>query len=255
MHLLLETWFELRIRNSSLAKGPQSTCSKLYQEYSSSQNITYTYTPACSIGNAISQRSVTAEVAPNLTHQYSLHPLLVQNLVVAGTKDESVLRILLSLEHLLLTDNTVNVQAYLPATYNMGKCVIRLANTFTTNYILANTISPNGTIIRARRFGSTNVVMLTFEHSNIPRLVFQNEVTLQAGQARNCSRTPSRDHKEQQESSNMAGHDTGARSSWPRSKKRAAFRSMSRSRPRERQSAQKHIEHDKTSTAPSTALK
>ncbi|KAL1438636.1 hypothetical protein MTO96_047885 [Rhipicephalus appendiculatus] len=137
-----------------------------------------------SIGNAIraaiSQHSGNAEAAPNLAHQYSLHPLWEQNLVVVGTKEECVLHILLSLKQLRLTDKkTINVQAYLKATDNMGKGVIRLANTFTTDYILENTTSPNNPIIGARRLGSTNVVTLTFEHSNIPRLVFfLNEATL-----------------------------------------------------------------------------
>ncbi|KAL1485576.1 hypothetical protein MTO96_010044 [Rhipicephalus appendiculatus] len=137
-----------------------------------------------SIGNAIraaiSQHSGNAEAAPNLAHQYSLHPLWEQNLVVGGTKEECVLHILLSLKQLRLTDKTtINVQAYLKATDNMGKGVIRLANTFTTDYILENTTSPNNPIIGARRLGSTNVVTLTFEHSNIPRLVFfLNEATL-----------------------------------------------------------------------------
>ncbi|KAH8024031.1 hypothetical protein HPB51_020789 [Rhipicephalus microplus] len=82
---------------------------------------------------------------------------------------ECVLRIFVSLEQLRLTDKTINVQAYLKATDNMGKGVIRLANT----------ISLNNPIIGARRLGFTNVVTLTFEHSNIPRLVFfLNEATL-----------------------------------------------------------------------------
>ncbi|KAL1471594.1 hypothetical protein MTO96_039863 [Rhipicephalus appendiculatus] len=137
-----------------------------------------------SIGNviraAISQHSGNAEAAPNLAHQYSLHPLWEQNLVVVGTKEECVLHILLSLKQLRLTDKkTINVQAYLKATDNMGKGVIRLANTFTTDYILENTTSPNNPIIGARRLGSTDVVTLTFEHSNIPMLVFfLNEATL-----------------------------------------------------------------------------
>ncbi|KAH7969799.1 hypothetical protein HPB52_021957 [Rhipicephalus sanguineus] len=136
-----------------------------------------------SIGNAIraaiSQRSGNAEAAPNLAHKYSLHPLWEQNLVVVGTKEECVLHTLLSLEQLRLTDRTINVQAYLKATDNMGKDVIRLANTFTTDYILENTTSPDNPIIGARRLGSTNVVTLTFEHSCIPRLVFfLNEATL-----------------------------------------------------------------------------
>ncbi|KAH8022889.1 hypothetical protein HPB51_006247 [Rhipicephalus microplus] len=65
------------------------------------------------------------------------------------------------------------------ATDNIGKGVIRLVNIFITDYILANTPSPNNPIIGAQRLGSTNVVTLTFEHSNIPRLVFfLNEATL-----------------------------------------------------------------------------
>ncbi|KAH8033444.1 hypothetical protein HPB51_012897 [Rhipicephalus microplus] len=97
-----------------------------------------------SIGNAIraaiSQRSVAAEVSPNLTHQYSL--LWKQNLVIVSTKDECVLLILLSLEQLRLTDKTIRLQAYHKATDNMGKRVIRLTNTFTTDYILANWPTP-----------------------------------------------------------------------------------------------------------------
>ncbi|KAL3211600.1 hypothetical protein MRX96_052000 [Rhipicephalus microplus] len=72
-----------------------------------------------------------------MTHQYSLHPLWEQNLIVVTTKDECVLRILLSLEQLQLTDKTINLQAYLKATYNFGKGVIWLPNAFTTDYILA----------------------------------------------------------------------------------------------------------------------
>ncbi|KAH7981255.1 hypothetical protein HPB49_022740 [Dermacentor silvarum] len=136
-----------------------------------------------SIGNAIraaiSQRSDNAEADPNLPHKYSLHPIWEQNLVVVGTKEERVLPILLGLDKLRLTDRTINVQAYLKATDNMGKGVIRLANTFTTDYILENTTSPHNQIIGARRLGSTNVVALTFEHSNLPRCVFfLNEATL-----------------------------------------------------------------------------
>ncbi|KAH7953846.1 hypothetical protein HPB49_013058 [Dermacentor silvarum] len=136
-----------------------------------------------SIGNAIraavSQRSDNAEADPNLAHKYSLHPIWEQNLVVVGTKEERVLPILLGLDKLRLTDRTINVQAYLKATDNMGKGVIRLANTFTTDYILENTTSPHNQIIGARRLGSTNVVALTFEHSNLPRCVFfLNEATL-----------------------------------------------------------------------------
>ncbi|KAH7970656.1 hypothetical protein HPB49_013271 [Dermacentor silvarum] len=136
-----------------------------------------------SIGNAIraaiTQRSDNAEADPNLAHKYSLHPIWEQNLVVVGTKEERVLPILLGLDKLRLTDRTINVQAYLKATDNMGKGVIRLANTFTTDYILENTTSPHNQIIGARRLGSTNVVALTFEHSNLPRCVFfLNEATL-----------------------------------------------------------------------------
>ncbi|KAH7941073.1 hypothetical protein HPB49_009763 [Dermacentor silvarum] len=99
--------------------------------------------------------------------------------VIVGTKEERVLPILLGLDKLRLTDRTINVQAYLKATDNMGKGVIRLANTFTTDYILENTTSPHNQIIRARRLGSTKVVALTFEHSNLPRCVFfLNEATL-----------------------------------------------------------------------------
>ncbi|KAL1469902.1 hypothetical protein MTO96_040786 [Rhipicephalus appendiculatus] len=136
---------------------PRETCNlKLYRGTGSIGNA---------IWAAISQRSGNAEAAPNLAHQYSLHPLWEQNLVVVGTKEECVLHILLSLKQLRLTDRTINVQAYLKATDNMGKGVIRLANTFTTDYILENTTSPNNPIIGARRLGSTNVVTLTFEHS------------------------------------------------------------------------------------------
>ncbi|KAH8040833.1 hypothetical protein HPB51_013003 [Rhipicephalus microplus] len=143
---------------------PRQTCNlKQYKGTGSNGNA---------IRAAISQRSVTAEVASNVTHQYSLHPLWEQNLVIVGTKDECVLRILLSLEQPQLTDETINVQAYLKATDNMGKGVIWLANTFTTDHILANTTSPNNPITGAWRLGSTNVVMLTFELSNISRLVF-----------------------------------------------------------------------------------
>ncbi|KAH7959683.1 hypothetical protein HPB49_013040 [Dermacentor silvarum] len=61
----------------------------------------------------------------------------------------------------------------------MGKGVIRLANTFTTDYILENTTSPHNQIIGAQRLGSTNVVALTLEHSNFPRCIFfLNEATL-----------------------------------------------------------------------------
>ncbi|KAL1436917.1 hypothetical protein MTO96_049214 [Rhipicephalus appendiculatus] len=98
------------------------------------------------------------EAAPNLAHQYSLHPLWEQNLVFVGTKEECAPHILLSLKELRLTDRTINVQAYLRATDNKGKGVIRLANAFTTDYILENTTSPNNPIIGARTLGSTNVV-------------------------------------------------------------------------------------------------
>ncbi|KAL1443734.1 hypothetical protein MTO96_030198 [Rhipicephalus appendiculatus] len=303
-----------------------------------------------SIGNAIraaiSQHSGNAEAAPNLAHQYSLHPLWEQNLVVVGTKEECVLHILLSLKQLRLTDKTtINVQAYLKATDNMGKGVIRLANTFTTDYILENTTSPNNLIIGARRLGSTNVVTLTFEHSNIPRLVFfLNEATLvqqyrktnavcamcgkaghrtdvcpapvpetercalcgktgldasqphechpscalcggshatgcrecprryhqpapakppgqQAGQTRDCSRTPSGDRQGQEESINAAGNDTPKSTSRSRSKKRAPSRSKSRSQSRSRsrsrgaQPVQRPNERSQTSAAPAPALK
>ncbi|KAL1476235.1 hypothetical protein MTO96_036660 [Rhipicephalus appendiculatus] len=71
------------------------------------------------------------------------------------------------------------MQACLKVSDNTGKGVIRLANTFTTHYILENTTSPNNAIIGARRLSSTNVVTLTFENGNIPRLVFfLNEATL-----------------------------------------------------------------------------
>ncbi|KAH7954050.1 hypothetical protein HPB49_015246 [Dermacentor silvarum] len=136
-----------------------------------------------SIGNAvwaaISQRSDNAEADRNIAHKYSLHPIWEQNLVVVGTKEECMLPILLGLDKLRLTDRTINVQAYLKATDNMGKGVIRQANTFTTDYILENTTSPHNQIIGARRLGSTNVVAPTFEHSNLPRCVFfLNEATL-----------------------------------------------------------------------------
>ncbi|KAL1466326.1 hypothetical protein MTO96_042815 [Rhipicephalus appendiculatus] len=299
-----------------------------------------------SIGNAIRaaifQRSGHAEAAPNLAHHYSLHPLWEQNLVVVDTKDECVLHILLSLKQLRLTDKkTINVQAYLKATDNMGKGVIRLANTFTTDYILENTTSPNNPIIGARRLGSTNVVTLTSEHSNIPRLVFfLNEATLvqqyrktnavcamcgksghrtdvcpapvpetercalcgktgldasqphechpscalcggshatgcrecprryrqpapakppgqQAGQTRDCSRTPSGDRQGQEENINAAGNDIPKSTSRSRSKKRAPSRSksLSRSRSRRAQPVQRHNERSQTSAAPAPAFK
>nr|ABW23508.1 P27 protein [Hyalomma asiaticum] len=46
-HLLLGTWFELRIRNSSLAQGPDPVCSYYFEQYSSKQSVTYSYTPPC----------------------------------------------------------------------------------------------------------------------------------------------------------------------------------------------------------------
>ncbi|KAH8040738.1 hypothetical protein HPB51_012053 [Rhipicephalus microplus] len=177
----------------------------------------------------------------------------VKNLVVVGTKDDCVLQVF-SLEHLRLTDKTINVQAYLKATVNMGKGVIPLVNTFTTDYIFANTTSPDNQIIGARRLGSTNVVTPIFEHSNIPRYhqpATAKPLVQQAGQARDHSRKRSGDYKAQQKSSNVTGNDTSARSSRPRFKKRAASRSKSRSRARGPQSTQKHTKHDKTSTAPS----
>ncbi|KAL3171022.1 hypothetical protein MRX96_013914 [Rhipicephalus microplus] len=116
----------------------------------------------------------------------------------------SVLRILLSLQQLQLTDKTINVQAQLKATDDMGSA---------------------------------------------------KPLVQQAGQARDRIRTPSGDHEEQQKSSNVVGNDTSNRSSRSRSKKRAAFCSKSLSRSRGPQSAQKHTEHEKTSTAPSPALK
>ncbi|KAL3216443.1 hypothetical protein MRX96_033086 [Rhipicephalus microplus] len=76
----------------------------------------------------------------------------------------------------------------------------------------------------------------------------------QAGQAHDRSRTPPGDHKEQRKSSNVAGNDPSARSSWPRSEKWVASQSKSRSRSREPLSAQKHTEHDRIYTAPSPAL-
>ncbi|KAH7979558.1 hypothetical protein HPB49_009870 [Dermacentor silvarum] len=135
---------------------------------------------ANAIRAAISQGSDNAEADPNLAHKYSLHPIWEQNLVVVGTKEECMLPILLGLDKLRLTYRTINVQAYLKATDNMGKGVLRLANTFATDYILENnTTSPHNQIIRFRRLGSTNVVALTFEHSNLSRCVFfLNEATL-----------------------------------------------------------------------------
>uniref|UniRef100_A0A131XKK3 Putative lipocalin-3 1 n=1 Tax=Hyalomma excavatum TaxID=257692 RepID=A0A131XKK3_9ACAR len=47
LHLLLGTWFELRIRNSSLARGPDPMCSFWFEQFSSQQHVTYTYTPEC----------------------------------------------------------------------------------------------------------------------------------------------------------------------------------------------------------------
>ncbi|KAL3255798.1 hypothetical protein MRX96_046667 [Rhipicephalus microplus] len=118
------------------------------------------------------------ECSPETDTPILLHTHWEYNVVVVGTTYERVLRILLTLEHLRLTDKTINVQAYLKAIDNMGKGVISLAHTFTTDCILTNTTSPNNPINGAGRLGFTNVVTLTFEHSNTRRLVFfLNEAT------------------------------------------------------------------------------
>ncbi|KAH8030548.1 hypothetical protein HPB51_008668 [Rhipicephalus microplus] len=167
-----------------------------------------------------------------------------QNLFVVGTKDECFLYILLSLKHQRLTHKVINEQAYLKATENMGKDVIRLANTLTIDYILRT--PPRLTTQSLGPGGLT---------STIYRQAASAKPSVQlAGQAHDHSRTPPGDHKEQRKSSNVPGNDPSARSSWPRSEKWVASRSKSRSRSREPLSAQKHTEHDRIYTAPSPAL-
>ncbi|KAL3247557.1 hypothetical protein MRX96_056985 [Rhipicephalus microplus] len=53
----------------------------------------------------------------------------------------------------------------------MGRGVIRITNHISTDYIVECTVFPANKVIEARRFGTTNVVVLTFEHANIPRNV------------------------------------------------------------------------------------
>ncbi|KAH8034401.1 hypothetical protein HPB51_023649 [Rhipicephalus microplus] len=53
----------------------------------------------------------------------------------------------------------------------MGRGVIRIANHISTDYIVERTVSPANKVIGAKRLGTTNVVVLTFEHANIPRNV------------------------------------------------------------------------------------
>ncbi|KAH8023934.1 hypothetical protein HPB51_019451 [Rhipicephalus microplus] len=94
-----------------------------------------------SIGNgileAIPQRSIAAKVAQNLKHKYCLYPILEQNLVVIGNKDECSQSIPVSLEQFPMTNKAMNVQAYPKNAGNTNKGVIQLAHTFTTDYILA----------------------------------------------------------------------------------------------------------------------
>uniref|UniRef100_L7LQL0 Putative group i salivary lipocalin n=1 Tax=Rhipicephalus pulchellus TaxID=72859 RepID=L7LQL0_RHIPC len=40
-------WFELRMRNSSLEKGPDNKCLKTFMDYSHGQKITFNYTSQC----------------------------------------------------------------------------------------------------------------------------------------------------------------------------------------------------------------
>nr|XP_054928144.1 uncharacterized protein LOC126534500 [Dermacentor andersoni] len=40
-------WFELRLRNTSVIKGPDKECLKHFRDYSQQQNLTYNYTSEC----------------------------------------------------------------------------------------------------------------------------------------------------------------------------------------------------------------
>uniref|UniRef100_A0A6G5A5T1 Putative group i salivary lipocalin n=1 Tax=Rhipicephalus microplus TaxID=6941 RepID=A0A6G5A5T1_RHIMP len=42
-----ETWIEVRVRNSSLEKGPDTECLDRFNSYASGQNVTYNYTIEC----------------------------------------------------------------------------------------------------------------------------------------------------------------------------------------------------------------
>ncbi|KAH8030776.1 hypothetical protein MRX96_020880 [Rhipicephalus microplus] len=53
----------------------------------------------------------------------------------------------------------------------MGRGIIRLANYISTDYIVQRAVSPGNKVIGAWRLGTTNVVVLTYEHADIPRNV------------------------------------------------------------------------------------
>ncbi|KAH8042061.1 hypothetical protein MRX96_002160 [Rhipicephalus microplus] len=53
----------------------------------------------------------------------------------------------------------------------MGQGVIGLANHISTDHAVQRAVSPGNKVIGAQRFGTTNIVILTFEHADIPRNV------------------------------------------------------------------------------------
>ncbi|KAH7951962.1 hypothetical protein HPB52_015837 [Rhipicephalus sanguineus] len=103
--------------------------------------------------------------------QYGLYPIWDQNIIVINTPCEDLIHRILKITTLVFPDKSVPVHSYLKPTDKMGRGVIRIANHISTDYIVERTVSPANKVIGARRLGTTNVVVLTFEHANIPRNV------------------------------------------------------------------------------------
>ncbi|KAL1437706.1 hypothetical protein MTO96_048663 [Rhipicephalus appendiculatus] len=113
--------------------------------------------------------------------QYGLYPVWDQNIIVINTPNEALIHHFLNISALKFPDRTVPVHSYLKPTDKMGRGVIRLANHISTDYIVQRTVSPGNKVIGTRRLGTTNVVVLTFEHADIPRnvLVFGEDNPVQ----------------------------------------------------------------------------
>ncbi|KAH8035107.1 hypothetical protein HPB51_004348 [Rhipicephalus microplus] len=103
--------------------------------------------------------------------QYGLYPIWDQNIIVINTPCEDLIHRILKITTLVFSDKSVPVHSYLKPTDQMGRRVIRIVNHISTDYIVELIISAANKVIGARRLSTTNVVVLIFEHANIPRNV------------------------------------------------------------------------------------
>ncbi|KAL3244524.1 hypothetical protein MRX96_002283 [Rhipicephalus microplus] len=130
--------------------------------------------------------TLTRNSAPVIGGAYGLYPVWDQNFIVINTPNEALIRRLLNIWALKFPDRTVPVHSYLKPTNKMGRGVIRLANHISTDYIVQRAVSLGNKVIQARRLGTTNIVVLTFEHEDVAKyvLAFLEKLTLYNATAR-----------------------------------------------------------------------